>query len=34
MSKFVGGLAGARLVFVKPRVWDGHHDVVAIQKMA
>jgi SAM-dependent methyltransferase len=34
MHSLVTGLAGSRLVFVKPRSWDGHHDVVAIQRMA
>jgi trans-aconitate methyltransferase len=34
MSALVSGLPGSRLVFLKPRVWDGHHDVVAVQRMA
>jgi len=34
MSALVSGLAGSRLVFLKPRAWDGHHDVVAMQRMA
>jgi SAM-dependent methyltransferase len=32
MSGLVEALPGARLVLLKSRVWDHHHDVVAIQK--
>jgi hypothetical protein len=34
MRVVVSGFAGSRLVFVKPRAWDGHHDAGAIQRMA
>ena len=34
MSDLVSALPGSRLVLLKPCAWDGHHDVVAIQKMA
>jgi SAM-dependent methyltransferase len=34
MNDLVSALPGSRLVLLKARAWDHHHDVVAIQKMA
>jgi SAM-dependent methyltransferase len=34
MRDLVNALPGSRLVLLKPRAWDSHHDVVAIQQMA
>lgn len=33
MTSFVQALPECRLVLMAPRAWDGHHDVVAIQKV-